>query len=280
MRRLTVSVMAFSGLLVLPATTAQAQFPVRPGCNCQGTPLMRPAQVPAPFAPLLVPPFPATPAYPVAPLPAAPCCTPQPVIQPQPMLQQSYRPVYDTTYRTQQVIAYQDVVRTEVRKEQQLVQVPVTTQRQITVDEGSYQMVWVPRQVTRNVQETILQQQVVEREVPYQVVQRVPQIVTQVIPEQTVRYVPEQRLVYGLQTGGPLLASPPVPQSASPGSSPTAPQTATQDGSQASDGNWKPIPQRQAKSSQIVPQSFEQVEQSANSHQGVPTAVQAWRMLR
>jgi hypothetical protein len=196
------------------------------------------------------------------------------------MLQQSYRPVYDTTYRTQQVIAYQDVVRTEVRKEQQLVQVPVTTQRQITVDEGSYQMVWVPRQVTRNVQETILQQQVVEREVPYQVVQRVPQIVTQVIPEQTVRYVPEQRLVYGLQTGGPLLASPPVPQSASPGSSPTAPQTATQDGSQASDGNWKPIPQRQAKSSQIVPQSFEQVEQSANSHQGVPTAVQAWRMLR
>lgn len=72
-------------------------------------------------------------------------------------------------------VSYQDVVETRYRNEQVVQQVPVTRLRNVTVDEGHYQTVWVPRPVTKQVAETVLEQRVGTRTVPYQVIRRVPQ---------------------------------------------------------------------------------------------------------
>lgn len=75
-------------------------------------------------------------------------------------------------------VSYQDVLETRYRNEQVVQQVPVTRLRNVTVDEGHYQTVWVPRPVTRQVAETVLEQRVGTRTVPYQVISRVPQSLT------------------------------------------------------------------------------------------------------
>lgn len=72
------------------------------------------------------------------------------------------------------VTTLQPVVRTEIRRQAQVIDVPVTTHRQVTVDEGSYQTVWVPKMTTKTVAETTIQKQVRYQDVPYQVVQHVP----------------------------------------------------------------------------------------------------------
>ncbi len=210
-----------------------------------------------------------------------------------PVVQQQLRPVVGVQYRPQQVVTWQDVVTTQIRQEQQIVSVPVTTTRQVTVDEGSYRMVWVPNMVTRQIAETTLQQQVRQQDVPYQVVERVPQVQTQLVPQQTVHYVPEYRTVFGAPvpvTAGvpayspapvamapqtPAIATPtPVAQAPAPAPVVTAPQTAD------SSGEWKSIPQRQANAADsIQQQSFERrglAEPRRMFSPGVPTAVRAY----
>lgn len=139
----------------------------------------------SPWNPCGCPPRPApcgTPLHCAAPQPcAAPlgCALPAPVACPQ----------VQTTYRQEQVTTYRPVTRTHIRREAVTVDVPVTTHRQVTVDEGGYQMVWVPKVVTKTVAQTHLQKQVRYRDIPYQTVQHVPQVHTRMVPQQTVRYV-------------------------------------------------------------------------------------------
>jgi hypothetical protein len=101
------------------------------------------------------------------------------------------RPVVQTQLRAQQVTTYRDVTETHIRNESVVENVPSTTYRNVTVDEGNYQMVWVPKPVTKQVAQTVVQQQMKTRAVPYQVTRRVPQISTQLVPVQTVQHITE-----------------------------------------------------------------------------------------
>ncbi len=102
---------------------------------------------------------------------SAPMMVPQAVVQPQ------------------QIITYRDVPKTIMRQEAVQVQMPTTTYKQVTMDEGGYQQVWVPRMVTKNVPQTVMQTQVQYRQVPQTVMERVPQVTTQWVPQQTVQQV-------------------------------------------------------------------------------------------
>lgn len=88
--------------------------------------------------------------------------------------------------QTTPVVTYRDVTRTEYRTQAETVTVPVTTTQTVTVDEGGWQKVWVPRMVSKQVPATTYQQQTVYRQVPYQVSQRIPQVTYQ----QTTTMVP------------------------------------------------------------------------------------------
>ena len=101
-------------------------------------------------------------------------------------------PVVTTQLRPQQVTTFRDVVETKVQRQQVVENVPVTTCKNVTVDEGGYQMVWVPKPVTRQMAETTVRQQVKTVDVPVQVVRRVPQQTTQLVPVQSVQYVTQQ----------------------------------------------------------------------------------------
>lgn len=110
------------------------------------------------------------------------CCCPavQPVC---------VQPVVQTQLCPQPVVSYRDVTETHVRQEQYVEQVPVTTCRNVTVDEGGYQMVWVPKPVTKQVAQTVMSQQVKTRSVPYQVTRRVPTVSTAMVPVQSTAWV-------------------------------------------------------------------------------------------
>ena len=108
-----------------------------------------------------------------------------------PVVQTQLRPVVQTQLRQQQVTTFRDVTETHIRNETVVQNVPVTTYRQVTVDEGAYQSVWVPKPVTKQVAQTVIQQQAQTRAVPYQVTRRVPQVTTQLVPVQTIQHVAE-----------------------------------------------------------------------------------------
>jgi hypothetical protein len=112
------------------------------------------------------------------------------MVTPAPALPPVLVPQTTTYLREERVVSMQPVTRTEIRREAQVVSVPITTQRQVTVDEGGYKTVWVPKLVTRNVVETGVQQQVQYRNVPYQVVQQVPVMQTRLVPSQVTTMVP------------------------------------------------------------------------------------------
>ena len=80
------------------------------------------------------------------------------------------------------VVSYRDVTRTEYRLQAETQTVPVTTHQTVTVDEGGWQKVWVPRLVSKQVPQTVYQQQIVYKQVPYQITQRIPQVSWQATP--------------------------------------------------------------------------------------------------
>ena len=104
------------------------------------------------------------------------CQTPQPVIEMQMVPQQ-------TTVLRNEVV-------TQYRQEAVTQNVPVTTYRNVVVDEGGYQMVYVPKPVMKQVPQVTCQQQLAYRTVPYQVTRQVPQVITQMVPQQIVRTPP------------------------------------------------------------------------------------------
>lgn len=108
------------------------------------------------------------------------CQTQHPVIETQVIPQQ-------TQLVPQQVTTYRNEVVTQYRQEAFTQNVPVTTYRDVVVDEGSYQTVYVPKQVTRRIPQVSYQQQIAYRSVPYQVTRQVPQVVTQMVAQPIVR---------------------------------------------------------------------------------------------
>jgi hypothetical protein len=73
-------------------------------------------------------------------------------------------------------LTYRDVPQTMMRREAYAEQVPVTSYKTVAMDEGSFQKVWVPRVVQKQVPVTAYQQQIKYRDVPYTVMQKVPQV--------------------------------------------------------------------------------------------------------
>ena len=118
-----------------------------------------------------------------------------PVVQqyrrPQPVIAAPATPAISTQYRQQQIVTYRDVPTVEYRREAQIATVPVTAFRDVLVDQGSYQTVWVPKLVTQRTAQTVYQQRLSYRTVPYQVNRRIPQVSTRLVPQQTLRYVPQ-----------------------------------------------------------------------------------------
>jgi hypothetical protein len=113
------------------------------------------------------------------------------------------RPVVTTQLRPQAVTTFRDVTETQMQQKQVVENVPVTTTKNVTVDEGGFQMVWVPKPVTKQVAETTVQQQVKTVSVPVQVTRRVPQMATQMVPVQSVQYVTEHVPVQAMAIARP-----------------------------------------------------------------------------
>jgi len=99
--------------------------------------------------------------------------------------------VLQTQLRSQQVVTYSEQTETHLRNESVVENVPRTIYQSVTVDQGSYQMVWVPKPVTKTIAKTVVQQQVRTRAVPYQLTRRVPQISTQLVPVQSLENITE-----------------------------------------------------------------------------------------
>jgi hypothetical protein len=99
-------------------------------------------------------------------------------------------PVVQTQYRQEQVVSYHQVNRVALKQEAYCVTVPKTQVYNVTRDEGCYQMVWVPKPVTRQYSQTTYEQQTKCRTVPVHYTECVPKVCTQVVPEQKVCYVP------------------------------------------------------------------------------------------
>jgi hypothetical protein len=124
--------------------------------------------------------------------------------------QTAYQPVVETQYAQQPVWQQRDVVATEYRNEQTIETVPKTVMENVTVDEGGYQTVWVPRLTTKAVARTVYQTRTACRTVPYQVTRRVTECATQTVPYQSVRYAPTNGSAIGYSTS-PGYASAIVP---------------------------------------------------------------------
>lgn len=193
------------------------------------------------------------------PVECAPQCAPAPVMNYAPAPAPMIVPQVETQMVPQAVTTYCEVPKTVMRREAVQVQVPTTTYRQVTVDEGGYQQVWVPKMVTKNVPQTVMQTQTQYRDVATTVTERVPRTTTQWVPKQVVRHVPQMSTS---QCYGPTATNlyptvtptevTPVPDSYNPtplnpvpepvGSSATAPSTPPQT-SQIQE--WQKVRQRQ-----------------------------------
>lgn len=67
----------------------------------------------------------------------------------------------------------------------------------VTVDEGSYQTIWVPKLTTRAVARTVYQTRTAYRSVPYQVTRRVTECNTSGTTDQAGRYAPPSGAAIG-----------------------------------------------------------------------------------
>lgn len=95
-----------------------------------------------------------------------------------------------TQYTTQPVTTYRDVTETAYRNEPYVETVPRTVLENVTVDEGGYQQVWVPRVVTKQVSRTVMEQRTAFRTVPVTVTKRVPETTYQTVARSSYQCVP------------------------------------------------------------------------------------------
>lgn len=171
-----------------------------------------------------------------------------------------------TTMVPQHQVTYQNVTETRYRQETVAAQVPVTRYRPVTRDEGGYQMVWVPKMVTRNVPETIYEQRLTTRTVPYSVTTQIPQVQTVYTP-QTIVYNP-----WGIPiVSQPVQLFPPVPQTAGlpapvPSVQPYQPKDANSNGSKLPPSNPKALDLKELDSAS--PAYDDRTQSSLGSGQG------------
>jgi hypothetical protein len=102
-----------------------------------------------------------------------------------------WRPITQVCMRRQDCVTYRDECRVGYRQEQYVECVPKTCYDQITVDEGCWKMVWVPKPVTKIVPRQTVEQRLAVRNVPYTYTEKVPQLVSRWVPEYKTSYVPE-----------------------------------------------------------------------------------------
>lgn len=107
-----------------------------------------------------------------------------------PVTQSAMMPVYETRYRQEQYVNHKEVCETHYRSETFQETVPVTTTKQVMVDEGCYKMVWVPKMVCKEVPETTYVNRLNCRVVPYEVKRSLPEVCTKWVPYQALKYVP------------------------------------------------------------------------------------------
>ncbi len=133
--------------------------------------------------------------------PSQPCCPlvhkyghPQPAFQQHrisnPVFNAPSSPAINTHFRQQKIVTYHDVPSVEYRRKIQIDIVPATMFRDVLVDQGSYQTVWVPKLVTQRTKQTVYQQRLSYRTVPYQVNRRIPQLSTRLVQQPALPYIP------------------------------------------------------------------------------------------
>lgn len=120
---------------------------------------------------------------------------------------QAQQPVINTHFAPQQATTMRNEVVTEYRQVAYTQNVPVTTYRDVVVDEGSYQTVYVPRPVTKRIPQITYQQQIAYRTVPVQVTRQVPQVVTQWAPQSAVPYQPTSPVATNVVSPMPMQPS-------------------------------------------------------------------------
>lgn len=122
------------------------------------------------------------------------------------------KPVYETCYRKEQCVTQKQFVETHFKDELYTVTCPVTKYDCITVDEGCYQQIWVPKLVTKQIPRVEYVHKTACRQVPYQVTKCVPEVSTKMVPYQRVRYVQcPSSCMAGVTLGtssGPMLNDP------------------------------------------------------------------------
>ncbi|WP_145363231.1 IMCp domain-containing protein [Stratiformator vulcanicus] len=112
------------------------------------------------------------------------------------------QPVCETTVRRQDCVTWREVPRTLYRDEEYVVTIPKIDYDCVTVDEGCYKMVWVPKPVKKVIPKTVYQKDIRTRKVPFTVSQKVPVVSSQWIPEKRVRCVPQTTTQYYRQPFG------------------------------------------------------------------------------
>lgn len=245
--------------------------------------------------PMLVAPAPTT-----ACLPPATQCVGGPVAQSCTKTCTTVHPVVETRYRQENYMTCRTECRTALRQEAYCQTVPTTCVENVTRDEGCYQMVWVPKPVTRQVAKTVYQQRMAYRNVPYQYTVQVPEVKTRVVPEQTVRYVQKtQTFTEPLKPVGcaapvptfapqsanyppPITPNCAVPNCGVPGAIPTPIGQATPE---HSGSPWMHVPQRAAEGTPTqtaspTPIAPQRLQQTAQLQQPIPTAAAVWQTQR
>ena len=223
--------------------------------------------------------------------PCGRCCCPAPAARAV-VPQTTYQPIIETQYAQQPVIQQRDVVATEYRTEPVLETVPATVVENVTVDEGSYQTVWVPRLTTRAVARTTYQTRTAYHTAPYQVTRRISEYATQTIPYQTVRYVPATGSALAYTTPGistaflpPIYSGAPViagtyPTVAAAPVYPTLAHPAAATASSLSSNTAGLVPDARHADTPVTPITPRTADRSASRFVPAPSAAQVWQTPR
>jgi hypothetical protein len=173
--------------------------------------------------------------------------------------------------------------RTAVRQEAYCETVPTTCVENVTRDEGCYQMVWVPKPVTRQVAKTVYQQRTAYRNVPYQYTVQVPQMNTRVVPEQSVRYVQQTQTFaepmqpIGCAVPAPMTPTCAIPNCAAPFSGPMPVGSLP---TEHTGSPWTHVPQRTTAEADVQGANYMPVAATAPMQQQTPTAASVWQTRR
>ena len=226
-------------------------------------------------------------AQPLVVAPQADCCVPPPtqcvggpIAQTCTKTCTTVHPVVQTRYRKENYTTCRTECRTAYRQEAFCETVPTTCVENVTQDEGCYQMVWVPKPVTRQVCKTVYQQRTNYRAVPYQYNVQVPEVKCRVVPEQRVHYV--QKTQTFCEPTQPICPPPvpncAVPDCAAPG---LVPQAANSASTEHSATPWTKVPQRAGEQQAVQGTNYYPVSTAAQqSAPRTPTAAAVWQTRR